>query len=118
MKAYFIRLFDYDQYANHIITDTILSANNTEKPVKLMGHLLAAQQVWFSRCAGGPPPALALWPDIMADELGKIIDDNHSAWTAYMGTLTPGDFDRVIQYKTFQGSIFENKLVDILAHVI
>ena len=52
MKDHFIRLFEYDRYANQIILDTIIKADNPEKPVKFMAHLLAAQQVWLNRAKG------------------------------------------------------------------
>jgi len=118
MKAYFTQLFNYDRYANHLILDALISANSTPKAVQTMGHLLAAQQIWFSRCTGGPPAGMALWPDITVDSIGEIIDNNHTAWVAYLDTLMPADFERIIYYKTFQGTDFESKLVDVLSHVI
>ena len=61
---------------------------------------------------------MALWPDITVDSIGEIIDNNHTAWVAYLDTLMPADFERIIYYKTFQGTDFESKLVDVLSHVI
>jgi len=119
MKAYFTQLFDYDRYANQLIAETILSAENPQQPVRLMAHLLAAQQVWLSRCTGGAPYSGALWPNFQTSETFKQwIDDNHRAWANYLDTLNAGDFDKIISYKNLQGVPFETKLVDILAHVI
>ena len=37
MKEYFIRLFEYDRYANQIILDTIIKANTPRKTGKIYG---------------------------------------------------------------------------------
>jgi len=118
MKDYFIRLFNYDRHTNLLILETIIDAQGPEKPVKLMAHLLAAQQVWFNRCTASPSSVSALWPDWPADTLGHLVNQNHDNWISYLATLGLGDFDKLISYKTLKGEGFENKLCDILAHVI
>lgn len=119
MKVHFAQLFDYDRYANQLIAETILTAENPQKPVQLMAHLLSAQQVWLSRCTTSSPYNGALWPEFQTAETFKQwIDDNYKAWKSYLDTLNADDFDKVISYKNLQGVPFETKLVDILAHVI
>lgn len=118
MKAYFTKLFKYDDYANRVILQTITKANNPEEPVKLLAHLLMAQQVWFNRCKGLPPPAGPLWPDWSADVFEGLVTENATNWLNYLDGLQPGDFDKIISYKNLKGDPFENKLSDILAHVI
>ena len=118
MKAYFTQLFDFDRYANHLILETMLAANTPQNSVDLMSHLLGAQKVWLSRCVGDPSIGGEIWPHFPVEQLGQIIDGNYKAFTNYLNTLTANDFDKVIYYKNSQGIAFENKLVDILTHVI
>ena len=118
MKAYFIRLFNYDQYANELMLNTIIKAGSPQKPVQFMAHLLAAQQIWLNRCKGLPAIGGALWPDWPVDTLADIIDKNSRQWLSFLNGLQPEDFERSISYKNFKGESFENKLTDILAHVI
>jgi uncharacterized damage-inducible protein DinB len=118
MKEYFIRLFEYDRYANQIILDTIIKADSPEKPVKFMAHLLAAQQVWIHRCKGLPPFTGVLWPDWPADSLAAMIAENAEQWITYLSGLEPGDFEKTISYQDTRGNSWENKLTDILAHAI
>jgi uncharacterized damage-inducible protein DinB len=118
MKDHFIQLFNYDHYANLIIAETITKANNTEKAVELMAHLLAAQQVWLSRCKGEQVTGQVLWPDWKADTFEQLISDNHSGWINFLEQLSPGDLEKSISYKNLKGDPFENKLIDILTHVI
>jgi len=118
MKDYFIPLFNYDQYANQAILKAIRDANDPEKPVQLMAHLLAAQQIWLGRCKGGPAIGAVLWPDWKADTLEQLINDNSKAWLNYLNTVTVADFEKDIYYKNLKGIAYKNKLADILAHVI
>jgi uncharacterized damage-inducible protein DinB len=118
MKDYFIRLFEYDRYANQIILDTIGKANNPEKPVKLMAHALAAQQVWLNRVKSLPAPGGPLWPDSKAETLGPVIAENARLWKDFLSEQNPGDFEKMIIYKDFKGQEWENKLTDVLTHVI
>ena len=118
MKSYFIRLFNYDQFANKQITDLILKSGQTGKPVQLMAHLLAAQQIWLNRCKGLPAPGGALWPDWQAETFNAIIDSNHQAWITYLDGLQPGDFNADVVYKNSRGDSFQTRLDDVLAHLI
>jgi uncharacterized damage-inducible protein DinB len=118
MRDYFIRLFEYDRFANELILDIIGKANNPEKPVKLMAHLFAAQWVWLSRCQSGPPFTGALWPEGEPDTFAATSAQNSAAWLNYLEGLHDNDFERIITYKSLRGDPFENKLNDLLAHVI
>ena len=118
MKSYFIRLFNYDQFANKQITDLILKSGQTGKPVQLMAHLLAAQQIWLNRCKGLPAPGGALWPDWQAETFNAIIDSNHQAWITYLDGLQPDDFNADVVYKNSRGDSFQTRLDDVLAHII
>ncbi|MDB5118378.1 MAG: hypothetical protein JWQ79_3870 [Mucilaginibacter sp.] len=118
MKDYFIRLINYDHYANQIILKLIRDANSPEKPVQLMGHLLAAQQRWLNRCLYTHVIDNILWPEKETIPLEQLIDNGHNGWIDYLNTLTPADFDKKICYKTTQGIEFNDSLTDILAHLI
>lgn len=118
MKTYFINLFNYDKYANETILNAIIEASMPEKPVELMAHLLVAQQIWLNRCKGLPAVGSALWPDWKADIFSNTIADNSKEWLNYLDGLQEDDFEKLISYKSSKGDSFENKLVDILAHLI
>jgi len=118
MKDHFINLFKYDRFANELIAETIIKANNPEKPVKLMAHLFAAQQIWLGRCTDFPDAPRTTWPDWQADTFASLIETSNTGWLHYLEGLEAGDFNKIISYKTLKGDPYENKLVDILSHVI
>jgi len=119
MKTYFTRLFNYDRYANELLLQAILEANKSEKPVQLMAHLFAASRVWLARCKELPLSAYALWPDdANADTFAALNEEINQNWITYLDGLQPDDFEKIISYKNSKGDAFENRLSDILAHVI
>jgi len=120
MKHYFISLFNYDKYANELIINAINTGGQPDKSVQLMAHLLAAQLVWITRCLYLPPADVELWPPLGDKRFNfpAIITDNHHAWITYLNQLEETDFDKIISYKTLKDDSFENRLCDILAHVI
>jgi len=118
MKNYFIQLFNYDQHVNLLMAELMSKAGNPETPVRLMAHLLTAQQIWLARCKGEPTVGIVLWPDGPPETFEKTINDNHREWLDFLESLSPADFDKNITYKNLVGDSFENKLSDILAHAI
>jgi uncharacterized damage-inducible protein DinB len=118
MKDHFVKLFSYDRYTNQLIADLIVKAGNPEKPVKLMAHILAAQQIWINRCKALPPADVVLWSDGQPETFTGTITTNSADWLNYLKGLQDSDFEKSISYKNLRGESFENKLVDILGHVI
>ena len=118
MKSYFLKLINYDQFANKAILKAIIDGGEPEQAVKLMAHLLAAQQVWLNRCKGLPATGVVLWPDWKADSFERLIEENHAAWVDFIERLEPEDFKKIIYYKSTKGDSYESLPEDILAHVI
>lgn len=118
MKTHFIKLFDYDQYANRLILESILVMNAPEKSVQLMAHLLATQQIWLNRCQGLPVANGIIWPDWKAETFKTIIQQNHERCIDFINQQKPEDFNRSISYGNSKGKIFQNQLSDILTHII
>src|ERR1700756_2243172 len=98
MKNFLIRLFDYDKYTNLLLAQTIADAGDPEKPVQLMGHILAAQQLWLARCLGGAPAAAAIWPEWEPAIFEPLIYDSHRGWIDFLRTKNDTDFDKYISY--------------------
>lgn len=118
MKSYFIRLFDYDASANKQMTELLLQWPDVKIAAKLMGHVLAAQERWLTRCKGLPSTGGSLWPDWPAEKFGEEITANNKNWLDYLETLNPQDFEQYIVYQNSTGETFSNQLSDILAHLI
>jgi uncharacterized damage-inducible protein DinB len=118
MKDYFIRLFNYDKYANELIYQSIVEAGAAPQAVRLMAHLLAAQQIWLKRCQRLASHNGSLWPDWQADRFPALIRSNHEQWIEFISQLSDEAFSTSVSYRNSKGDEFENKLIDILAHLI
>lgn len=119
MKDFFLRLFNYDRFCNETMLDVLVKSNQPASAMRLMAHLLAAQQVWFNRCNGLPPFTGALWQDNgKIEEFAGTIKKNSTEWVRYLENLNPDDFEEIVSYKNMKGEPFESMLSDILMHII
>ena len=119
MKKHFIKLFNYDRFANELIAKEILDAGAPQKPVQLLAHSLTAALVWLRRCKGLPNGMSSPWPDdISAQRCTELIVEYHEDWIAYLNELSDADFDKVINYQNFRGDHLRDQLSDIFTHVI
>jgi len=118
MNNYFKQLFNFDRYANEAILATMLDVASPEKAVQLMAHLLNAQQIWLKRCLALPPATSVLWPEGEVDDFAGIITTNCNDWLNYIFNVQPAGFEKGITYKNTRGDSFENKLSDIIMHLI
>lgn len=118
MKDHFINLFKYDRYANGLILDLLQKVPADDQIIRTMAHLLGAQKVWWARCSGNLDQEPAIWPDWQMDSFAQKLEQNHANWLDYINSLDTDDFDKAITYRTSTGNQFENKLRDIMTHVI
>jgi uncharacterized damage-inducible protein DinB len=117
MKDHFLKLFRYDYYANLQILNAIFAANQPQSAVRLMAHLLGAQQIWLSRCTEIPLLNHTIWPDWQAILFRDIIENNYKAITSYLSDRNDNDFAKKITYYNSKGDKFTNTLTDILTQV-
>lgn len=118
MKKLFIRLFDYDRYANLRIAEAVITNNSPDKAAQLLTHLLTASQVWLDRCLGRPANNVDLWSTDYPEDFDHKINELHNDWITYLDTLDDADLDANISYYSLGGDPFTTKLEDILTHVI
>jgi uncharacterized damage-inducible protein DinB len=118
MNSHFINLINYDCNASKQLLDLMTTNNVSPKAVQIMAHYLAGQQIWLNRCKGLPAVAGALWPGWTIDTFADLITANNKNWVEYIEGLNPEDFEKRIGYKNSKGNSFENKVIDILSHLI
>ncbi len=117
MKTHFLKLFNYDKYANLLILQNMFEAGNPQKTEQIMAHLLLTQQVWLQRCQGLSPKNIIIWPDWKIETFEPLIHQNYAAYTDFI-QQEPKNFAQQINYKNTREESFQNCLSDILTHVI
>jgi uncharacterized damage-inducible protein DinB len=118
MKNHLLKLLQYDRYTNLQVLQSIFAANQPQGAVKVMAHLLVAQQVWLLRCQNLPAPGGPLWPDWQAMQLKYVIEQNYSAWQNHLSCIPDNELSNSVTYYNTKGELFYNTLLDIVSHVL
>ena len=114
------RLLDYDAWASRKVLDVLKEHPNMDKykeAMKLLGHLLNAQQIWHRRTLGRDFDDLELWPSHTAEECEAILDMMPEKWEEILNDNQKNP-DKLISYKNTKGDAYETMLSDILHHLI
>lgn len=115
MKEKLIELFEYNYYFNNKLIEFI-SENfqlKPEKSVKLLNHLINAQQIWNARINN--ESEFEVWQINDWNNISKINADNYSKTLEIIYNENPRN---IIEYKNSKGQKFINKIEDVLFHVI
>lgn len=116
MKTLFEELFAYNHHYNQKLADVIALNQDKigEKSIKLFSHMLNAHHIWNTRILKRQN-LHNVW-DIRPFHMLNDIDKRNLEQT--MLILNNVELETVILYTNSRGQSFENKVRDILFHVI
>jgi uncharacterized damage-inducible protein DinB len=116
--ADFRRLFAYDSWANReVITSLSAVPSPLRRPLKLMAHILGAEDVWYTRLQG-QSPVLGVWPELSAQGCREQEERLHRLWSKYLDEIEPAQPFSAVSYKNSKGESWTSKIDDILLHVV
>jgi uncharacterized damage-inducible protein DinB len=111
------RFLDYDVWANR---ETIKALKQSPDPpprsVKIMAHILAAQDLWLVRLKKTGKPVV-VWPEFSVDQLETQMERIIQEWSEYLGGLNSSRLSEQISYKNSKGESWTNTVEDILLHL-
>lgn len=115
MKQKFLELFDYNFQTNEKLIYLMEPdwKRLPERAIQLINHILSAHSVWNARIllqVSNHP-----WDMHPYEELIQINSDNH---TQTHTILEKFDLNEIISYQNTSGVEFQNKLEDILFHLV
>ena len=117
MKRYFLKLYQYNAWANKRVLDCLNRQNvDDEKILTLMGHIVAAQFLWLHRIKGLPSPDVKLWGNYLLDHLTGLADRAGKEWLDFVGNTE--DFNREMTYKNYVGEDYTNNVEMIMIHLV
>ncbi len=91
------------------------------KAVSLVGHLVAARQLWLHRIGIRPTapatPAEFFPEGLTLDDLESRLRDMHKEWDDYLAGLDETELSRVFEYRSLEGERFRNRVEDIAAQL-
>lgn len=115
MKEEFKELFTYNNHFNQKLI-ALLSENLqsiSDKNLRLINHLVNAQQIWNARIAS--EEEFEVWQVNKWEELLRIDNENYSK---SIEIIDSSKLDNIIEYVNSKGIKFSNKIKDILFHII
>ena len=118
MLDYFKSLFEYNQWANHVVHDQLRSLDRPpDRASAIMNHIMGAEFLWLARLKGEAQP-MAVWPELGFTEQHRIVADIKDAWSGYIESLVDADLDVDVEYVNSKGEPWTNKVRDILMHIV
>ena len=91
------------------------------KALSLVGHLVAARQLWLHRFGvrpNAPATSAEFFPEnLTLDELSSRLRDMHQEWAGYLAGLDETELSRVFEYRALEGDRFRNRVEDIVTQL-
>ena len=117
MKAYFLKLYQYNAWANKRVISNLNRQNiQDEKILTLMGHIVAAQFLWFHRINGLPPAQVKLWGEYTLEKLTEMAAEANEMWLRFVESND--SFDRELTYTNYVGDPYVNNVETIMIHLV
>lgn len=116
IEQYLLRLFAYDEWANREVAKAVRQCDaESDRPRKLLGHILSAERVWLERLEQ-KPQTQPVWPDLTLAQCEQEIGPLAARWKARLGPNA--DLSRTVGYKNSKGEPWQSREDDILLHVM
>lgn len=117
MKEYFLKLYEYNAWANKRVLDCLTRQNvSDEKIMSLMGHVVAAQYLWLHRIQGLPAPNVKLWGEYKLPQLVTMATEIGGCWLEFVKSTS--DFNRDLQYNNYVGDPYTTNVEMIMIHLV
>ena len=118
MKDYFLRLNEYNIWANNNTAESIRNTVDLDsKALELFSHILIAQTIWLDRISQNRISFESPWIKLSTEELEPLSQKSYNDWKNYLENIGEAEFSKFVEYKNVKGNTFINKLSDIIAHV-
>src|ERR1700727_2692014 len=111
------RLCEYNNWANKRIFESFLASGELIPPscMRLLSHIVNVQSLWLYRIRAGKQ-TLSIWEE-HGLETCKSLHEQTSAGLKGIIQEYGSDPLIIIDYRNFQGLVFQSSVADILLHV-
>lgn len=117
MKEYFLKLYAYNEWANKRVLGCLTRQQvNSPKILTVMGHVVAAQFLWFHRINGLPPAEVKLWGEYTLPQLVSMSEDICKQWLDFVKSTD--NFNRDLSYNNYVGDPYITNVEMIMIHLV
>ncbi len=117
MKAYFQKLYLYNEWANNRVLKALKGQQVADsKILEIMGHVVAAQLLWLHRVKHLPPPDVKLWGLYSLEEIASMSDSACKQWLQFVAERDT--FNEELSYLNYKGEPYTNNVETIMIHLV
>ncbi len=119
MKAYFLDMFAYDNWANQLVLSELVKHDiRDEKVHHWLNHIVNAEKIWFERIQTGSMKTMP-WEEYPLSSLYSRMHAIHEEIMSWLRDRSDEELAKgIAQYTTTQGEAFQTPWIQILAHVV
>jgi uncharacterized damage-inducible protein DinB len=119
MKEYYVHLFDYNDWANRLVINSLKeNSPENEKIHSLFSHLIIAQILWLNRLKKEEYEIKDFWQLLDLNELDKLIERSTFDWKTFIKMQDEKELQSIYSYRNSKGKRYDNTLAQIMTHVI
>ena len=119
LKAYFQKLFKYNEWANQNTLNAVEKAGQqSEEIVKLLSHIVAAQEVWLARVLNTDSQNQPIWPEYSLEEIKEKLPESSEEWSEFVETMNDDHFKEEHQYTNSKGDLYKSTMEDVILHIV
>lgn len=118
------QLYDYEKQSHARVVESLGTLQKTgpgtefQKALDLVGHLMAARQMWLYRLGAIGDRVEDMFPvGVTMADLTARIATVEKLWSGYLTGIDEAELDRVIEYQSFEGPGFRSRVEDVLAQL-
>ncbi len=121
MLLQLIKQFQFEQWSNTLILNTLKAATeNDERAMLLFSHLLSSHSMWLSR-VNKSSFTCTLFQVRTLDECELLIHENFIGWQKYLTTVSLIDIEQNIEFLAAWETIPSKRIItiqDAIIHII
>ncbi|MCB0718424.1 MAG: DinB family protein [Bacteroidetes bacterium] len=111
------RAFRYEFWATRVVLDAAISLDSPPaRLVRVLNHLVAAQQLWLDRLHGDKQQ-MPVWPEEGLDQIRTRLESLEAAYAQFLDNQRTEKLMRPIAYTNSKGVPWANRVEEILTHV-
>ena len=110
-------LFAFNDWANRR-TIASLRAQESEKALRILAHLLITETEYFERLYGKDSTGFDFWPDLAIADCSRLAVENNERFERLLKQFDDEGLGLKANYRTSEGVAHENTYRELLTHVL
>ena len=119
MKKLFQYQFEYNDWANELIINTLLNIKSLpENSVKIISHIICTQDIWLDRVIGSSDYTFSIWEEYSIYECLALSKLSTEKWLNYLKRASEKEIRSEFQYENAEDEYIEFTLERAISHII